>query len=115
MEESVNTSNNQENSVANSDVLQTVKVIQPQMVSFSKKLDNINFWREGVYAVLTEGDRISLTAGVECRGEGPPAKLARVGPSRGPAVEAAVTQKIIETGSTFTHRIFGTDSSFNAE
>ena len=56
MEELVNTSNNQETSVANSDILQTLKAIQVQIGSFAKSLDNINSWREEVDAALTEDD-----------------------------------------------------------
>ena len=66
----MNTSNNQENSVANSDILQTLKAIQAQM----GHLDNINSWREEIDAALIEGDQIALTAMVEYQNEDPPVK-----------------------------------------
>lgn len=49
----MNTSSNQEMSVANSDILQTFKPIQMQMVSLAKCLDNINLWRQEVDAAHT--------------------------------------------------------------
>ena len=49
----MNTSNNQEMSVANSDILQTFKQIQMQMGLLAKSLDNINSWRQEVDAALT--------------------------------------------------------------
>lgn len=45
---------------------------------------------EEVYNALTEGDRISLNEGFEYRNEEFPAKVAQVGASRRPAVEASV-------------------------
>ena len=65
MEVPVNTNNNQETSVAICDILWTLKGIQAQMGSFTKRLENINSYIEEADAALTEGDRISLTAGVE--------------------------------------------------
>ena len=88
-EESVNTNNNQETSVVNSDILQTLKAIQAQMGSFAKRLDNINSWREEVDNALTEADRISLTEGVEYQNEESPANVVKAGASRRPTVEAS--------------------------
>ena len=52
-------------------------------------MDNVNSWREEVDAALTEGDSISLTAGVEYQDEKPSANAAKVGASRGPTVEGS--------------------------
>ena len=85
----MNASNNQETSIANSDILQTLKAIQVQMALFAKILDNINFWSKEVESALTESNQISLTAGIEYQNEEPPAKVAKVGASGRPTVEAS--------------------------